>query len=230
MFDSEKLETVLNSFYEAGIHDDMLGLVYEANKNVTFAVKTPSGLTSRRNISNKIMQGDVISPLVSSNMVDENISKRAMATHNFYMYKDKVPIPPLIMQDNTLAISTCGHKAKQMVEPLNTCTNLMCLQFGRDKCVKLHVGKRQNKEICPKLKIDAWDEIVVENGEKPELQDRYLGKETMKSVQEKKYLGNILSHDIKNTKNIKEKADRGVGIVNVIISSLVERPYGKQTF
>ena len=52
----------------------------------------------------------------------------------------------------------------------------------------------------------------------------------MKSVQEKKYLGNILSHDIKNTKNIKEKADRGVGIVNVIISSLVERPYGKQSF
>ena len=91
------------------------------------------------------MQGDVISPLVSSNMVDENISKRAMATHNFYMLKDKVTIPPLIMQDDTLAISTCGHKAKQMVELLNTCTNLMCLQFERDKCVKLHVGKRQNK-------------------------------------------------------------------------------------
>ena len=51
------------------------------------------------------MQGDVISPLVSSNMVDENISKMAVATQKFYMYKYRVPIPPLLMQDDTLAIS-----------------------------------------------------------------------------------------------------------------------------
>ena len=86
MFDSEELETVINSFYEAEIKDDMIGLVYEANKSVTFAVKTPSGLTSKRTIRNKIMQGDVMSPLVSSNMVDENITKIAMATQNFYIY------------------------------------------------------------------------------------------------------------------------------------------------
>ena len=86
IIDSEELETLLNSFYEAGIKDDMLGLVYEANTSVTFAVKTAIGLTSKRTIRNKIMQGDVMSPLVSSNMVDENITKIAMATQNFYIY------------------------------------------------------------------------------------------------------------------------------------------------
>ena len=39
MFDSEQIEDVLNAYYEAGINDDMLALVYEANKTVTFAVK-----------------------------------------------------------------------------------------------------------------------------------------------------------------------------------------------
>ena len=81
----------------------MLAIVYEANKSVTLSVKTPGGMTKTRTLQNKIMQGDVISPLVSSNMVDENISKMAVATHNFYLYTNLVPLPPLLMQDDTLA-------------------------------------------------------------------------------------------------------------------------------
>ena len=60
------------------------------------------------------MQGDGLSPLVSSNMVDRNIARAAVMTGNIYMYKDKIPIPPLIMQDDTLGISLCGYKSKQM--------------------------------------------------------------------------------------------------------------------
>ena len=139
MFDSEQLETVLNAYYEAGIIDDMLALVYEANKTVTFAVKTPNGLTEEKTISDKIMQGDVLSPLLSSNMVDSNISKKALQSGNVYMYKNKVPIPPLIMQDDTLAISNCGFKTRQVTEMIKKHTNIMCLQFGREKCVKMHI-------------------------------------------------------------------------------------------
>ena len=47
-------------------------------------------------------------------MVDHNISKVALATGNFYMYKDKVQIPPLTMQDDTVGINVCGHKSKDM--------------------------------------------------------------------------------------------------------------------
>ena len=89
MFDAEELPIVLNAFYESGITNDLFALANEANSNVTFAVKTPSGITETRNIRNKIMQGDVLSPLVSSNMVDRNISKIAIITKNTYMYKIK---------------------------------------------------------------------------------------------------------------------------------------------
>ena len=105
MFDAEELPTVLNSLYEAGGKDDMLYLINEANKSVTFAVKTPTGMTEQKIIHNKI-----ISPLMSINMVDSFIDKMALATGNTYTYKNKVNIPPLIMQDDTLAVSTCGIK------------------------------------------------------------------------------------------------------------------------
>ena len=140
-------------------------------------------MTKTRSLQDKIMQGDVISPLVSSNMVDENISKMAVATQNFYLYTNLVPLPPLLMQDDTLAISTCGNKTRQMVEMLNTCTNIMCLQFGRDKCVKMHIGKRHNSDICHELTIDARDEVVKKKHDgKQYLQDKYIGKEAMENV------------------------------------------------
>ena len=69
MFDSEKQSTCLNALYEAEIQDDMLALIYEANKTTFFAVKTPNGITEKTTVTNKILQGDVLAPLLSSNMV-----------------------------------------------------------------------------------------------------------------------------------------------------------------
>ena len=110
MFNAEDLPTVMNAYYEAGVTDDMLALVNKANQTVQFAVKTPTGLTETTCIRNKILQSDALSPLLSSNIVDHNISKNGLSTNNTYMYKNQVEIPPLIMQDNRLAISEYGYK------------------------------------------------------------------------------------------------------------------------
>ena len=132
MFDSGELSVTLNSLYEAGITSDILPVIYEANKMNYIAVKTPGGLTERKSISNKIMQGDVLGPLVSSNMVDKYVGERAMETGQIYMYKNKVKIPPLVMQDDILSISECGFKSRKMNQFLNTETKLINLQFGSD--------------------------------------------------------------------------------------------------
>ena len=104
MFDAEDISICLNALYEAGVQDNTLALIYEANKTNVICLKTPNGLTEK-NIYENVMQGDVLSPLVSSNMVDRNIARAEVMTGNIYMYKDKIPIPPLIMQDDTLGIS-----------------------------------------------------------------------------------------------------------------------------
>ena len=231
MFDAEEAPITLNSFYEAGIQNDIFALICAANENATFAVKTPSGLTEKTTIRNKIMQGDVLSPLVSSVMVDQNIGKQALKTGNSYMYKGIVEIPPLAMQDDTLGISDCGIKSKAMNEFLNTRTNLMSLQFGNDKCVKMHVGKNHQTNICPDLLVDCWKEVLVdEGGGKKSLKDIYRGREVMKNVLENKYLGDIVSSDGKNNKNIKDRINKAIGNVNKIFSTLNERPYGRHYF
>ena len=89
MFDAKELPTVLNAFYDSGVKDEMFSLINEANTSVVFAVETPKGLTEQRNISNKMMQGDVMSPLMSSNMVDNYIGKVAVSTRNFICTKTK---------------------------------------------------------------------------------------------------------------------------------------------
>ena len=71
MFDSEDLITCLNALHDAEIRDNMLALINQANKTTYFAVKTPDGITEKTIISNKILQGDVLAPLISSNMVDK---------------------------------------------------------------------------------------------------------------------------------------------------------------
>ena len=60
--------------------------------------------------------------------------------------------------------------------------------------------------------------------------DKYIGKVDMKNVEDKKYLGQILSKDLKNDKNIKHKLNNSNGNVNKIITTLIERPFGKFTF
>ena len=91
------------------------------------------------------MQGDVLSPLVSSNMVDQH--KKALETGNMCLYKNKVIIPFLGMVDNTIRISKCGVKTVSMNAFFNNRTNLMNLQFGSEKCVRMHIGKIHESSI-----------------------------------------------------------------------------------
>ena len=45
MFDAKELSICLNAFYDAGIRDDMLPLIHQANNINVISVKTPNGVT-----------------------------------------------------------------------------------------------------------------------------------------------------------------------------------------
>ena len=107
-----------------------------------------------------------------------------------YLYKNMVEIPPLTMQDDTLGISVCGVISKQINQFLTTRKAIMKLQFGKEKCEKMHIGKTYNSDICPEMPVDSWKEkLIVDEMEEKEIQDIYVGNKVMKQVSEKKYLG-----------------------------------------
>ena len=70
------------------------------------------------------------------------------------MYKETVGVPPLVMIDDLVAVTLCGVESVVMSSFLNSKAYVKKLQFGINKCHKIHVGKE--KRTCPELYLDEW--------------------------------------------------------------------------
>ena len=82
------------------------------------------------------------------------------------------------------------------------------------------------------LKIEGWEVKQVNqiNSDEVLMEDEYAGMYEMEPVEEEKYLGDIISNDGKNTKNIIARKNRCTGVVNQIVSILEDICFGKHHF
>jgi hypothetical protein len=133
MFDSIDLEEALSDIYDAGLDDDTLALLHQANAEVYMAVKTPTGLTERQVIRDTVLQGDTFGSILASVQVDA-IGQECMKAGYFYKYKDKLPIGFLGLVDDIVGITEVGYKAQQLNAFINLKTSEKSLQFGVKKC------------------------------------------------------------------------------------------------
>ena len=99
--------------FDYGIKDDTLVLLYNANKEVETAGRTPYGLTKKTKLKNILMQGDVWSSIIASTQVD-SITRKVESQGFGYFYKGILPIGALGQVDDTIGISEAGHKAISM--------------------------------------------------------------------------------------------------------------------
>ena len=211
-FDALWLEDVLNDAFdslEEKSRDDKISLLYEANRNNLVAVKTGVGLTKRVNIPNIVQQGGTWGPLSCSNSIDTIGKKCKTRNQHFYMYKKRIKIFPLAFIDDLNGIAKCGPDSKELNTYLNTQIEMKKLRFhtnrknGKSKCVKIHIGKHNN--TCPALKVHGT---------------------SMNEVSEEQYLGDIISSDGKNSKNIKNRISKGVGLISQIMNILETASFG----
>ena len=231
-FDSLWIQECLNDFYNAGLNDDKFALLYNMNKNVKIAVKTPIGKTSRETITDVVIQGDVFGPLMCSKQID-TFGQECLDKHRYtYMYRGEVEIPPLSMIDDLLAVSECGFKTTMSNAYLALKTDIKKLQFGAAKCKKLHIGKCYDKYKCQDLKVDKWEELEIKSSEElmDDIKDVWTGSEVMEEKCEEKYLGEVISADGKNIKNVKARVAKGKGIITRIIALIEGIPFGKFYF
>ena len=140
-------------------------------------------------------------------------------------------VPALAMVDDLLIVSECGYKDSMVYSFINTKTNLKKLQFSTNKCNKMHAGKRKTEEACP-LFVDGWKirEVIEVETESATLEDEYDGLVKIKEVRVVKYLGDVISQDAKNMKNILARKEKAMGVVTQIISILEEVCFGKYYF
>ena len=229
-FDTLWLEECLNDLYDSGVKDDKLALLYNINSHVKVAVKTPVGITDRKSLFNVITQGDVFGPIICSNLVDI-FGKECLVDYKYnYSYKGLVDIPPLGMVDDLVCVSTCGHRSVMLNGFINHKTSSKKLQFGVDKCKKLHVGHVKHDFKCQDLAVEKWEEVEIMNDENDCTEDQFVGEQIMEEKQEEKYLGDVIATDGRNLKNIQKRVTKGKGIINRIFTILEGVPLGRRYF
>ena len=229
-FDSMWMEECINDLWEAGIKDDNLALIYEMNKEVKVKVKTPFGFTKSESLERIIMQGETFGPLCCSVQVDSFGKECILKEKLLYTYKGEVGVPPLAMVDDLVCISECGVNSVLMNAFINAKTNIKKLQFGVNKCQKMHVGA--NRSYCPELKVDKWEVKLVENFQTSEkaLEDEFVGEHVMEESENEKYLGDYISNKGNNQKNIEARKAKGVGVINQLMGKLEGTVYGPYYF
>ena len=183
--------------------NEKIALLYESNVDNLVAVNTAVGVTERVNIPRIVQQGGTWGPALCSNTVDTIGKKCRDRGELHYLYKDTVRVLPLAMVDVLIGISKCGLDSIELNTFINTQIELKKLRFhvpdkdGKSKCHKMHIGNKQ--EWCSVLEVHGT---------------------VMTNVTEETYLGDIMSSDGKNSKNIAKRISKGLGIITQIIHLL----------
>ena len=99
---------------------------------------------------------------------------------------------------------------------INAKTNVKKLQFGVDKCHPIHVGGQEH--LTPELYVDNWEvkKISEEGKGVKNLKDVCEGDIMVERADADTYLGDIISKDGSNKKNIMARKAKGHGIVKQI--------------
>ena len=205
-FDGLWLEDCLNDLYDtvpAANKDDKLALLYQSNKINKVAVNTAVGITERVNIENIVQQGGTWGPVLCSNSIDTLGKKcRDQGIHN-YRYKSISEVLIFAMCDDLNGVAKCGMDSIALNTFITTQIEMKKLKFhipdknGKSKCHKIHIGK--DHDMCSVLQVHGT---------------------VMESVSFDTYLGDVISADGKNTRNIKKRVSRGIGISTQILNLL----------
>ena len=133
MFDGLDVKTTLNDLYDNGVKDDNFTLIYKLYETSNVSIKTPMGLTDRRQVEREIItQGDCLGPILASSTVDTFGKECYSKQKHLYWYRNTTPVSPLTMLDDVFALSLCGPNSIQMQEFLNIKSGSKKLQYATD--------------------------------------------------------------------------------------------------
>ena len=221
MFDSIDLIEALSDIYNAGVSDDSLSLLHQANAEVQMAVKTPTGLTERQTIRDIVLQGDTFGSILASVQVDA-IGQECMKTGYYYLYKDTLPVGFLGLVDDIVGISEAGYKAQQQNVFINLKTAEKTLQFGVAKCKSMLISKDCDSVFSSDIMVDKWEVKYEENPMTGDLclNENFSGQTKIEQTDKQMYLGFVISSTGDNMVNIEHIKKKSFGIIRKIFNRL----------
>ena len=206
-FDSLWLSECINDLYETGMKNDKLNLLYEANKSASIAIKTSSGETERFSIKDTVMQGTVWGGLLCTTTMDKLCKNIYKEDNLLYKYRNNVAVPPLQMVDDIITASKCGATSRALNSTVNEFIKMKKLKLSEKKCAQIHIGAKETKENCQEHK--------VKDG-------------TMKTSEKEKYLGDFITKGANTKETVKDRKQKGYGILAEITAILKDIPLGNK--
>ena len=100
------------------------------------------------------MQSTVIAPLKCSVQIDtlgESFMRTNKHAKHLYEVKYCIMIPQLSMIDDILTVTCCGSDFVVLNAAVRSKVDNKRLEFGSDRCFKIHVG--ENSLNCPNFKL-----------------------------------------------------------------------------
>ena len=86
-FDALAVDLVTNDLYTNGVQSDLLNLIYECDAESKISIKTPHGMTTRRDVKKIIAQGECYSSLKCTVCVDQMAQEHVTnLPENLFMY------------------------------------------------------------------------------------------------------------------------------------------------
>ena len=143
-FDSLWVTHTLLDPYENKVETNLLNVIHEISKKATITIKTPVGISETKDIEDTIMQGETISSILCTSSVDKVAKDCPLET---LKYKKEIDIPKLGFVDDICDMNKCGIETKQMNEYTTTEINKRRLQFGADKCIRMHIKNKKSSNV-----------------------------------------------------------------------------------
>ena len=96
----------------------------------------------------------------------------------------------------------------------------------------MDIGKLKSEDLCKDVFVNGWK---IEVGTDPETGNSvqsnvFTGRGKIDLKQEQLYLGDLISADGSNTKNVKLRRNKGIGVINQIMQILHSTYFGKYFF
>ena len=183
-FDHADVDDMFNAAWKGGIRGKLWRLAKKFQENLTARVKTRYGTTRiiTRECGGK--QGGHIMPTIFAKLMD-TLAEDLLKEESIGAWIKEVLIPALLFMDDATTIAEGVEDQERMLERISDFATQHKMEWGVDKCKVMQIGRGKN--LRPNWK---------------------LGEKVIDNADDYKYLGDYVSRNGTNKKNLEERGNQ----------------------
>ena len=183
-YDNVDNDDMLSIMWDKGLKGKTWRILHNLNKNLQAKIKTRYGLTRTVTMEIGGKQGSRLTGRMFSKLMDM-LAEELEPTSTGFQINNEFTISTLLWVDDVVTCVEGTQEQKEMLQKVNDFAIRHKIRWGVEKCKVVRIGKHRGEKI-------KW----------------YLGKEEIEEMDHYKYLGDIVTNDGRNIKNIESRKNK----------------------